>query len=91
MTLDIRHDDKAHTFRAIVDGERCVLDYELDGSTMTITHTGVPEAVGGRGIAGKLTRFALATARTRGWKVIPDCSYAQQFFEKYDEYADLLA
>lgn len=91
MSLDIRHERSEQVFVANVDGHRCVLEYELAADTITITHTGVPEAVGGRGIAGDLTRFALATARELGWKVVPACSYARLFFDRHPEYADLLA
>lgn len=90
MALDIRHDAASQVFTAVVDGHRCVLEYRLDGRTMTITHTGVPDAVGGRGIAGELTRFALATARREGWTVVPACSYAREFFARHAEFADLL-
>jgi predicted GNAT family acetyltransferase len=52
MPLSIRHDIAAQRFEVEVDGERCELDYRVSGGVMTITHTGVPSAVGGRGIAG---------------------------------------
>jgi uncharacterized protein len=91
MELDIQHDRAAGVFSALVDGEHCELDYHLDGTTMTITHTGVPPAVGGRGIAGALTRHALGVARLEGWKVVPACSYAREFFARNNAYADLLA
>lgn len=28
--LDIRHDEKRHTFKAVVDGHTCELDYRLE-------------------------------------------------------------
>ena len=52
MTEAIIHRPQEHSFTCEVDGHACVLDYHLNGQTMTITHTGVPEAVGGRGLAG---------------------------------------
>ncbi len=91
MSIDVHHDSAAHVFVALVDGERCFLDYGLSGTEMTIHHTEVPSAVGGRGIAGELMRAALATARAEGWKVVPACSYARVFIDRHAEYADLLA
>lgn len=91
MSIDVQHDRAAGVFSAVVDGERCVLEYRLAGATMTITHTGVPSAVGGRGIAGALTRRALEVARAEGWKVVPACSYARDYFERHRDQADLLA
>jgi uncharacterized protein len=91
MTISIAHEQSAHRFVAVVEGQECVIDYRLSGSTMTITHTGVPDSLGGRGIAGELTRFALDAARKLGWKIVPACSYAEAFFKKHPEFADLLA
>jgi predicted GNAT family acetyltransferase len=91
MALDIRHLAAAHRFEVTVDGVVCELDYSLHGQVMTITHTGVPEQVGGRGIAGELVRTALDTARREGWKVVPACSYAQVWMERHPDYSDLRA
>ena len=55
-------------FETTVDGVLCVLEYGLRDGVMTITHTGVPEVVGGRGVAAALTRCALDTARAEGWR-----------------------
>ncbi|HET6587508.1 MAG TPA: GNAT family N-acetyltransferase, partial [Oleiagrimonas sp.] len=65
-------------------------DYRLRDGVMTITHTGVPEVIGGRGIAASLTRFALETARREGWKVVPACSYAAVFIRRHPEFCDLV-
>jgi predicted GNAT family acetyltransferase len=91
MPIAIRHDPAARRFEAVVDGVRCVLEYELEGRTMRITHTGVPEAVGGRGIAAELVRTALAAARAQDWMVVPACSYAAAYMDRHPEYADLRA
>ncbi|CAB3739917.1 MULTISPECIES: GNAT family N-acetyltransferase [Achromobacter] len=78
-------------FTATVDGVQCVLDYQLQGNTMSIVHTGVPSQVGGRGIAAELTKTALDTARANGWKVRPVCSYAEVYMRRHPEYNDLRA
>ena len=88
--MQIEHDRAARQFSTVVDGERAVLDYVLDGNTMAITHTGVPPPIGGRGIAAELVRRALAAARSQGWKVVPACSYAADYMAKHpEECADL--
>lgn len=85
----IVHDASGKRFTSDVDGFQSVLDYRLEESIMTITHTGVPAQVAGRGIAGELMRSALATARAAGWKVRPSCSYAIAFMAKHPEFEDL--
>lgn len=91
MNAAIRHDAARRRFELVVDGHACELDYAFENGTMTITHTGVPAAVGGRGIAGELVATAFATARANGWKVRAACSYAQAWAARHPEHADLLA
>lgn len=91
MAFDIVHDRLTHRFTTAVDGELCVLEYTLADAVMTITHTGVPEAVGGRGIAAALVTAAFDAARAEGWKVVPACAYARVYVQKHPEVADLIA
>jgi hypothetical protein len=91
MELDIRHDRAAQRFETRVDGALCELDYRLAGSVMTITHTGVPPAVEGRGIASALTQAAMENARAEGLKVVPACSYAAAWMRRHPEFGDLRA
>ena len=58
---------------------------------MVITHTVVPPAIGGRGIAGDLVRSAVEHAKTAGLKVDPRCSYADGWMRKHSEYDALRA
>ena len=91
MSLDIRHDRAAQRFETRVDGALCELDYRLADGVMTITHTGVPPALEGRGIASALTLAAMEAARSEGWRVIPACSYAAAWLRRHPEFADLRA
>jgi len=95
MSFSIQHDRAAHRFETLVEDARCELDYSLaqgaERPVMTITHTGVPARVGGRGIAAALVESALKTAREEGWRVVPACSYAAVWMQRHPAYRDLLA
>lgn len=90
MENEVTHEADARRFVLLADGHTCLIDYRLADGVMAITHTRVPEAVGGRGIAGTLTKAAVATARENGWKVEPVCSYAQVWFKRHPQEADVL-
>jgi predicted GNAT family acetyltransferase len=81
----INHDRIAHQFTTMVDNHLAVLDYTLTDKVMSITHTGVPQAIGGRGIAAELMRAAVSAARVGGWTVNPVCSYAVEYLRKHPE------
>jgi predicted GNAT family acetyltransferase len=90
MNETIVHRPEEYCFTCEVDDHTCVLDYHLNGQTMTITHTGVPEAVGGRGLAAALTRAALDCARKEGWSIVPMCSFAAVYIKRHPQYQDLV-
>lgn len=90
MTLTVSHNQAGQCFEAVVDGHRCVVDYLLRDGVMTVTHTGVPDAVGGRGIAAELTKFALDAVSRAGWKLIPACTYTAAYVRRHPEYSHLL-
>jgi uncharacterized protein len=79
----VNHDRTSHQFSTEVDGHRAVLDYTLTGTVMNVTHTGVPPAIGGRGVAAELMRAALSAARDHQWSVNPICSYAAAYMRKH--------
>jgi len=92
MSRSIAHNTAQHRFEWLEDGQLSVLDYELRDGVMFITHTGVPAAVGGRGIAAELAGAALETARAEGWKVRPLCSYVDAYMRRQrGAYDDLRA
>jgi uncharacterized protein len=84
----ISHDQKANRFTAEVDGHHAELDYTVADGVMTITHTRVPQAIGGRGIAAELMRDAVKVAGERGWSINPACSYAAAYMRKHAQSAD---
>lgn len=88
---EIVHHPIPGRFSTEVDGHQAHLDYEMKGEVMHVTHTGVPEAIGGRGIAARLMQALADHARTEGFKVKPVCSYAEAWFAKHAEARDLLA
>jgi len=90
----IRHEPAAAgagRFSTMVDGCLCVLDYQRHGGVVAITHTGVPPAVGGRGIAAALVAAALQWVADEGLKVDPQCSYVRVYMQRHRQTLGLLA
>ncbi len=88
--MEIQHKVEASRFEATVDGHHCVCQYRVFGKVMMLTHTGVPQALRGRGIAAQLVQAALDHARAKGLKVRPDCSYAEIYMQRHPQTLDLL-
>jgi predicted GNAT family acetyltransferase len=91
MDVGIEHVPGQQRFNTVVDGVAAHLEYQRSDGVMTITHTIVPPAIGGRGIAGSLVKAALDHARAEGLKVDPRCSYSGAWMHRHPEYQDLRA
>ncbi|MCM5678079.1 N-acetyltransferase [Schlegelella sp. S2-27] len=90
-SVDVIHNPGAHRFEARVDGHLGLAEYRLSDSVMQMTHTEVPAALQGRGIAGMLVKQALAHAKAHGLKIDPQCPYVRSYMERRPETHELLA
>ncbi|TVS13637.1 MAG: N-acetyltransferase [Wenzhouxiangella sp.] len=91
MSEPIRHASDQQRFELEIDGNPCRLHYTLSGNIVSLDSVQVPKAVGGQGIAGRLTRHALDWARQQNLRVRPVCPYVAAWIKRHPEYADLLA
>lgn len=90
MSLAIHHDVDDSRFEYTQNNQVCHLDYELHDDIMAITHTYVPSALEGQGIAAALTKAALLCARNNQWRVRPICSYTATYLQRHPEFQDLI-
>lgn len=77
-----------HRFEIRLGDDIALIDYMLNGRNITITHTEVPPAFEGQGIAGKLAKFALDWAKENDYKVNPLCPYVKSYINRHPEYQD---
>lgn len=90
MPIQIEHNPAGSRFEAHVEGQLCVAEYRLADGVMHMTHTFVPPALEGRGIAAQLVRAALDFARSEGLRVNPACSYVHAYMQRHPDTLSLL-
>lgn len=92
--MDIKHvnDNSKGSFKAFEDGKQAgVLGYRWAGEDrISIDHTEVIPVFEGQGLAKRLLMEAVAFAREKNLKIIPNCSYARRVFERTEEIKDVL-
>ena len=90
--IHVTKNEAASRFEAEVDGHVAFVDYRVgrDGR-MIFTHTEVPPALEGRGIASQLVKTALDTVRAEHQKAVSLCPYVDTYLERHPEYKDLFA
>lgn len=90
MTYDIRHNEQESRFETTVDGQVAFAEYDMEGDDRIVfTHTIVPEALSGRGIANQLVKHALDHAREKKLTVVPQCTFVAAYLQRHPEYQEL--
>src|SRR4051812_14467683 len=92
LHVDVRQQADEHRFEALVDGEHAGYAVYVDRPGVRVfTHTEVDDAFEGKGVAGRLARFALDETRTEGLAVEPQCPYIRSWIDRHPDYQDLVA
>jgi hypothetical protein len=90
MTAAIRDNTEQHRFELDAEGGTALMYYRLAPGEITLVHTEVPPALGGKGIGSALVRGVLELARSRGLRVIAKCPFVAGYMGRHPEYNDLL-
>lgn len=86
--VDVQHNPSNHRFEVQKDGHLAVLDYRLEDSNIRFTHTGVPEELGGQGIAKQLVLTGLTYAKDNQLGIIPQCPFVRGYIERHPEWQE---
>jgi uncharacterized protein len=66
------------------------LVYRSRKGLLALIHTEVEDRFEGRGLGGRLARFALDRARAEGLAVLPFCPFVNDWMKRHREYVDLV-
>ena len=80
--MDVTHNHEQNRFEVSLEDGTAELSYTREPSGLNITHTYVPDAARGQGVAGRMMRAALEYARKDGLEVVPICSYAAAYLAR---------
>ncbi|MFA5797035.1 MAG: GNAT family N-acetyltransferase [Candidatus Woesearchaeota archaeon] len=83
--VKIVHDKKNHKFYCTMDEQKCFVKYVIHPGALEFTHTFVPEALRGKGIARMIYDEISQYLKKHKLKAIPTCSYAEKYFREHRE------
>ena len=89
--MDVVHNVEKKQFEMQLGEQLAKVQYILGSSEIIFTHTEVPEAFEGQGIAGKIAKVALDYAKDSGMRVRPMCPYIAAYIKRHPEYQSITA
>lgn len=90
--ITVSDEQDRQRYEVAVDGEVAgFVQYRHRDGALDLVHTEVLPQFEGRGLAGRLARFALDEAKRHGRKVVPSCSYIARYIERHPELRPLVA
>jgi predicted GNAT family acetyltransferase len=86
--MSVRHNAARQRYELDTDHGVAIAVYREQGDRMLFTHTEVPPADEGKGLAARLMKEALTDARKRGFRIVPVCSYVAAYVRRHPEFDD---
>lgn len=75
-----------------IDGIEAELTFSIANEHLIIAdHTGVPEALGGKGVGKALVLELIADARANAIKIVPLCPFVKAQYARHPEWSDVMA
>ena len=73
------------------EGRIAFIEYKLSHGILFLIHTEVPPAIEAKGVGTALVEKALHYAKDNNFKVVPICSFAQNYIEEHKEWNGIVA
>ena len=89
--LPLVNNTELHNFELFVDGHRAFIDYQQRGDKLYLLHTEVPSEMEGQGVASALVEKAFQYLEERELKMVPYCSYIQNYLKRHPEWERVVA
>lgn len=78
-------------YSATVDGHEAEVTYSRASPKLVIVdHTGVPDALRGKGVGQALAAHAVEEAHKGGWKIMPLCPFFRAQAMRHKEWHDVV-
>lgn len=91
MSYELIHNTNECKYEYHIDGHVAYITYDDQNGNMHLTHTIVPDALAGKGLAKMLLEDVLCEIEKAGKKAVAQCSYIVKYQEKNPDKAEIFA
>ena len=89
MSHTLIHNQDECKYEYHIEGHCAYITYDDQEGKMHLTHTIVPEALAGKGLARTLLEAVLQEIKKANKKAVSQCSYIVKYEEKHPELSEL--
>ncbi|MCB0640312.1 MAG: N-acetyltransferase [Phaeodactylibacter sp.] len=89
-TLQLIDNPDKSRFEAEIEGHLAVVEYIRQQDRIYLTHTEVPQALGGKGYGSKLIETVLEQIELEGLRLIALCPFVRAYLQRHPEWNRLL-
>lgn len=90
MEYSVINNTAQQQFEVHAEGNVATLVYRFYKNDIALMHTDVPDALGNRGIASALAKFALEWAKEQNKKIMVYCPFVASYLKRHPEYNFLI-
>lgn len=92
MSKELANNADAGRYTLHIDGGLAsAVDYQINGNSISFTHTFTDPKRRGQGLAGEIVEYAVDDVDTNSsYRIVPMCWYVGEWFDKHPERAELL-
>ncbi|MGB6150468.1 MAG: GNAT family N-acetyltransferase [Pricia sp.] len=90
MEYELIDNKEPKQYELLVEGPKPRIEYILAKDNIYLTHTEVPKALEGQGIASKMVLMALKDIQSRNLTLIPMCPFVAMYIKRHPEWRELV-
>lgn len=90
MEFDLKDNKEKKRFEVEIESTTAFVEYEKNNEYISLTHTEVPEELGGKGIGSKMIGKVLSKLQKDGEKVKISCPFIQKYVDKHSEFSEMV-
>ncbi|MBA3873788.1 MAG: N-acetyltransferase [Anaerolineae bacterium] len=89
--VEVVHNATQKRFEIQIGDQIAMVKYILGSKEIIFTHTEVPEAFEGQGVASKIAKVAVDYAKAQGLRIRAMCPYVSAWIKRHPEYHSITA
>ena len=90
MEVRLRDNPDKSRFEFDLEGQLGIVEYILAKVRIYLTHSEVPESLGGKGYGSLITKLTLEHVKASGLKLVSKCPFITSYIKKHAQWQEIV-